>query len=43
MTDTDVEDLKRAGLAEDDIFAATVAAAIEEGLRRLDAALEVLE
>ena len=37
-----MEGLKRAGFAEDDLFAATVSVAIEEGLRRLDAALEVL-
>ena len=38
ITDADVEALKAAGLSEDEIFEQTVAAAIGEGLRRLDAA-----
>jgi alkylhydroperoxidase family enzyme len=38
VTDADVEQLKAAGLSEDEIFEQTVAAAISEGLRRLDAA-----
>jgi alkylhydroperoxidase family enzyme len=42
ITDEDVEQLKRGGVTEDEIFEATVAVAIGEGLRRLDAALEVL-
>ena len=42
VTDEDVDELKRAGAAEDEIFEATVAVAIGEGLRRLDAALEVI-
>jgi hypothetical protein len=42
VTDEDLDELKRAGVAEDEIFAATVAVAIGEGLRRLDAALEVI-
>jgi hypothetical protein len=42
ITDEDVEELKRRGVTEDEIFEATVAVAIGEGLRRLDAALEVL-
>ena len=42
VTDDDVEELKRSGLSEDDIFIATVAVAIDEGLRRLDAAVEVI-
>jgi alkylhydroperoxidase family enzyme len=42
ITDEDVEELKRGGVTEDEIFEATVAVAIGEGLRRLDAALEVL-
>lgn len=42
VTDGDVDELKRAGVTEDEIFEATVAVAIGEGLRRLDAALEVL-
>lgn len=43
VTDGDVDRLKRAGVSEDEIFEATVAVAIGEGLRRLDAALEVIE
>lgn len=42
VTDQDVDELKRAGVTEDEIFEATVAVAIGEGLRRLDAALEVI-
>ena len=42
VTDEDVDALKRAGVTEDEIFEATVAVAIGEGLRRLDAALEVI-
>lgn len=42
ITDDDVEELKRGGVTEDEVFEATVAVAIREGLRRLDAALEVL-
>jgi hypothetical protein len=42
VTDGDVEALKAAGLSEDEIFEQTVAAAIGEGLRRLDRADEVL-
>ena len=42
VTDEDVVLLKRAGVTEDEIFEATVAVAIGEGLRRLDAALEVI-
>ena len=42
VTDEDVDGLKRAGVTEDEIFEATVAVAIGEGLRRLDAALGVL-
>ena len=42
ITDADVEQLKAAGLSEDVIFEQTVAAAISEGLRRLDAASAVL-
>jgi alkylhydroperoxidase family enzyme len=43
VTDADVEALKAAGLSEDEIFEQTVAAAIAEGLRRLDAAERVIE
>ncbi len=42
VTDDDVEELTRAGLSEDEIFEATVSAAIGEGLRRLDAAARVI-
>jgi alkylhydroperoxidase family enzyme len=42
ITDADVDALKAAGCSEDEIFEQTVAAAIGQGLRRLDAALEVL-
>jgi alkylhydroperoxidase family enzyme len=42
VTDADVDRLKNAGLSEDEIFEQTVGAAIGEGLRRLDAALEVI-
>jgi len=42
VSDGDVEALKAAGLSEDEIFEQTVAAAIDEGLRRLDAADGVL-
>ena len=42
ITDGDVEALKSAGCSEDEIFEQTVAVAIREGLRRLDAADEVI-
>jgi hypothetical protein len=42
ITDGDVEALKAVGCSEDEIFEQTVAAAIGQGLRRLDAAMEVL-
>jgi len=42
LTNADVEALKAAGCTEDEIFEQTVAVAIGEGLRRLDAAKEVL-
>jgi alkylhydroperoxidase family enzyme len=42
VTDGDVDALRAAGLSEDEIFEQTVAAAIGEGLRRLDAAGRVL-
>ena len=38
VTDADIEQLKAAGISEDEIFEQTVAAAIGEGLRRWDAA-----
>ena len=42
VTDADVQALKDAGLSEDAIFEQTVAVAISEGLRRLDAADRVI-
>jgi hypothetical protein len=42
VTDDDGEEPKRAGLTEDEIFEATVAAATAEGLHRLDAANRVI-
>jgi alkylhydroperoxidase family enzyme len=42
ITDRDVEALKATGLSEDEIFEQTVAAAIGEGLRRLDLARTVV-
>jgi hypothetical protein len=42
ICDRDVEELKAAGVSEDVIFEATVSVAVEEGLRRLDAAHAVL-
>jgi hypothetical protein len=43
VTDADVDGLKASGCSEDEIFEQTVAVAIGEGLRRLDAAERVLE
>jgi len=42
VTDADVEGLLAAGCTEDEVFEQTVAAAISEGLRRLDAAGKVI-
>jgi alkylhydroperoxidase family enzyme len=42
VSDADVEELTAAGLSDDEIFEQTVAAAIAEGLRRLDAADAVI-
>jgi len=42
ITDREVQALKDAGVPEDTIFEQTVAAAISEGLRRLDAAGRVI-
>jgi alkylhydroperoxidase family enzyme len=42
VTDADVDALKAAGVSEDVIFEQTVAAAIGEGLRRLEAAIEAI-
>jgi alkylhydroperoxidase family enzyme len=43
VTDGDVAALKAAGFSEDEIFEHTVAAAVAEGLRRLDAGLGAIE
>ncbi|MES1242942.1 MAG: hypothetical protein ABUT39_15105 [Acidobacteriota bacterium] len=42
VTDEDVETLKKAGLSEDRIFEATVAAAVGAGLKRLRLGLAAL-
>jgi alkylhydroperoxidase family enzyme len=42
ITDADVEQLKGAGLSEDEIFEQTVAVAIAQGLRRYDAAMAAI-
>jgi hypothetical protein len=42
VTDADVQALKDAGISEDEIFEQTVAEAMGQGLRRLDAAERVL-
>jgi hypothetical protein len=42
VTDADVQQLKDAGISEDEIFEQTVAEAMGQGLRRLDAADRVL-
>jgi alkylhydroperoxidase family enzyme len=42
VTDADVAALTAAGLSDDEIFEQTVAAAINQGLRRLDAAEAVI-
>lgn len=43
IADEDVEGLKAAGCSEDEIFEQTVAVAVREGLRRLDAGLRAVE
>jgi alkylhydroperoxidase family enzyme len=43
VTDEDVEALKKAGLSEDRIFEATVAAAVGAGLKRLRIGLAALK
>jgi alkylhydroperoxidase family enzyme len=43
ITDEDIDALKEAGFDEDLIFEQTVAVAVAEGLRRLDAAAAVIE
>jgi alkylhydroperoxidase family enzyme len=42
VTDGDVEALEEAGVTEDEIFEQTVAAAVAQGLRRLDSAAKVI-
>jgi len=42
VTDADVEALIAAGFSQDEIFEHTVATAIGEGLRRLDAGLKAI-
>jgi alkylhydroperoxidase family enzyme len=42
VTDADVAGLLAVGCTEDEVFEQTVAAAISEGLRRLDAAAKVI-
>lgn len=42
ITDRDVEELRRAGLSEHEIFEHTVAAAVGSGLARLQAGLQTL-
>ena len=42
ITDAEVEELKDAGISEDVIFEQTVGVAIEQGLRRLDAATRAI-
>jgi alkylhydroperoxidase family enzyme len=42
LTDADLEALKAAGLSEDEIFEQTVAVAVGEGLRRLEAGMRAL-
>ena len=42
ITDADLAALAAAGISEDEIFERTVAVAVAEGLRRLDAGLGVI-
>ena len=42
VTDADVEQLRADGFTEDEIFEQTVAVAIAQGLRRYDAAMDVI-
>ena len=42
VTDADVVELKAGGFSEDEIFEQTVAVAIAQGLRRYDAAMDVI-
>jgi alkylhydroperoxidase family enzyme len=43
VSDADVDALKAAGITEDEIFEQTVAVALREGLRRLEAGLGVVD
>jgi hypothetical protein len=43
VVDGDVDAMKAAGISEDEIFEQTVAAALREGLRRLDRAEAAIE
>jgi alkylhydroperoxidase family enzyme len=43
VTDAEVEALTASGLTEDEIFEHTVAAALDEGIRRLDAAFAAID
>lgn len=42
ISDSDIEELRRAGYSEDQIFEATISAALAAGLRRLEAGLGAL-
>ena len=42
VVDRDIEELKRAGFTEDEIFEQTVSTAVAAGLERLEAGLRVL-
>jgi alkylhydroperoxidase family enzyme len=42
VADHDVDELKRAGFSEDEIFEHTISAAVAAGLERLDAGLATL-
>lgn len=42
VTDEDIEELRRAGISEDQIFEATIVAAVGAGLKRLRAGLAAL-
>jgi len=42
IADEDVDALKAAGCSEDEIFEQTVAVAVDEGFRRLDAGMRAL-
>jgi len=42
VTDAEVDQLKADGFSEDEIFEQTVAVAVAQGLRRYDAAMDVI-